>query len=257
VTLSDLTISGDYGDNGEYKFTNGIAYVKLSNGEEANITGLPNNVTATVTETQVTNMTTIYQINDGAKQNGNSAAKVAVGETVTFTNTRNEVDVKLKKNVKGNMGDVNKKFSFTVVIMDANGSPLANFNNETITTDANGKVTKPISLKHGEIFDFGNLPVGAKVTITEENPDYPALPPETINSEKTTITRDDISNQLVSMEYTFIVPNQTCTVIYTNEREIKVDTGVANDMMPYVLLLGFVTLAGAGLLMGRRRRRAI
>ena len=91
--------------------------------------------------------------------------------------------------------------------------------------------------------------------ITENDPEYPALD---VKTEQTTVTADEhVSGTQEDMDYTFVVPNQTCTVIYTNEREIEVDTGVATDVMPYVLLLGFVTLAGAGLLMGRRRRRAI
>ena len=254
VQLSDTTISGTYGD-ATFDST-GKAEVHLSDGEEANIAGLPNNVTVTVTEEVVGNMTTTYKINNGADQNGNSAANLAVGDGVIFKNTRNKVQVMLKKNVKGNMGDVNKKFSFTVVIMDANGSPLANFSNGTTTTNENGVVQEKIRLAHNDDpYNFGSLPVGAKVKITENDPEYPEL--DNVKTVETTITGDHVTGDSDGMNYTFIVPNQTCTVIYTNEREIKVDTGVANDMMPYVLLLGFVTLAGAGLLMGRRRRRAI
>ena len=248
VTLSDTTISGTYGG---YTFNSGEAKVYLSDGETAHITGLPNNVTATVTETAVPNMTTKNTEGGTIK-----AENVAVGGAVTFTNTRKEVDVKLQKNVQGNLGDRSKTFTFTAILNDVDGKPLANFSNNTITTDDEGNVTKTISLKHGQVFEFGKLPVGAQVIITENDPAYDSAGGGT-ETKNTTVAGQDVEGVQNDMAYTFTVPNKDCKVIYTNERDVEVDTGVATDVLPYVLLLGFVTLAGAGLLMGRRRRRAI
>ena len=41
-------------------------------------------------------------------------------------------------------------------------------------------------------------------------------------------------------------------VTFTNEKKGEIDTGVTTENLPYVLLIGFVVLAGAALLIKRK-----
>ena len=239
VTLSDTGISGDYG---EVTFDKGVATFTLSDGDDVTIENLPNNVTATVKEDAPTHMTTTFKIGSADAIEGLSAAGVAVGQTVTFTNTRDNVKVTLKKIVKGNMGDKNRGFTFTVTVKDKNGNPVE----VTDVTDSNGQWTGTLS--DGQTHVFDKLPVGAKVTIkeTEANTDGYGT-----SVDAGTISGTDDGEGT----YTFTIPASDCTVNYTNNKEVEIDTGVSTDSKPYLFLLGLIPLAGFGAVMMARKRR--
>ena len=159
----------------------------------------------------------------------------------TFENTYRAGTLNVTKTVAGNLGDQSKKFDFTVNFTKPDGEDV----NSTITatvagvgaTDFNiawddkGTYTYTFQLAHGQKASFANLPYGVTYTVTET----------AVTGYETTKTGD--SGTIKAAEH---------TAAFTNTKEGSIDTGVTTENLPYVLLIGFVVLAGAALLIKRK-----
>lgn len=158
-----------------------------------------------------------------------------------FPNEYSAGDLNVTKTVAGNLGDQSKKFNFTVTFTKPDGKDV----NSTITatvagvdaTDFNiawddkGTYTYTFQLAHGQKASFANLPYGVSYTVTEAAADgY-------------TTTKAGDSGTISAAEQ---------TAAFTNTKEGSIDTGVTTENLPYVLLIGFVVLAGAALLIKRK-----
>lgn len=158
-----------------------------------------------------------------------------------FPNEYSAGDLNVTKTVAGNLGDQSKKFNFTVTFTKPDGKDV----NSTITatvagvdaTDFNiawddkGTYTYTFQLAHGQKASFANLPYGVSYTVTEAAADgY-------------TTTKAGDSGTINTAEH---------TAAFTNTKEGSIDTGVTTENLPYVLLIGFVVLAGAALLIKRK-----
>lgn len=158
-----------------------------------------------------------------------------------FPNEYSAGDLNVTKTVAGNLGDQSKKFNFTVTFTKPDGKDV----NSTITatvagvdaTDFNiawddkGTYTYTFQLAHGQKASFANLPYGVSYTVTEAAADgY-------------TTTKAGDSGTINAAEH---------TAAFTNTKEGRIDTGVTTENLPYVLLIGFVVLAGAALLIKRK-----
>lgn len=158
-----------------------------------------------------------------------------------FPNEYSAGDLNVTKTVAGNLGDQSKKFNFTVTFTKPDGKDV----NSTITatvagvdaTDFNiawddkGTYTYTFQLAHGQKASFANLPYGVTYTVTETaDADY-----------ETTKTGDSGT-----------IGAATQTAAFTNNKNGSIDTGVTTENLPYVLLIGFVVLAGAALLIKRK-----
>ena len=86
-------------------------------------------------------------------------------------------------------------------------------------------------LKHDAMATFGNLPEGVTYTVTETP----------VDGYTTTSTGEE--GKIVA---------GTNEVTFTNTKNGDIDTGVTTENLPYVLLIGFVVLAGAALLIKRK-----
>lgn len=159
----------------------------------------------------------------------------------TFENTYRAGTLNVTKTVAGNLGDQSKKFDFTVNFTKPDGEDV----NSTITatvagvgaTDFNiawddkGTYTYTFQLAHGQKASFANLPYGVTYTVTET----------AVTGYETTKTGD--SGTINAAEH---------TAAFTNTKTGSIDTGVTTENLPYVLLIGFVVLAGAALLIKRK-----
>lgn len=158
-----------------------------------------------------------------------------------FPNEYSAGDLNVTKTVAGNLGDQSKKFNFTVTFTKPDGKDV----NSTITatvagvdaTDFNiawddkGTYTYTFQLAHGQKASFANLPYGVSYTVTEAAADgY-------------TTTKAGDSGTINAAEH---------TAAFTNTKTGSIDTGVTTENLPYVLLIGFVVLAGAALLIKRK-----
>ena len=113
VTLSDLTISGKFGD---MTFTNGIATFALKHGEKAVATGLPTEVGYTVTETEVTGFTP-----DKTEETGTISGTAS---TAAFTNTYTAAGKYSPEVRKALNGRPLEKDQFTFTLTDKDGNEL-------------------------------------------------------------------------------------------------------------------------------------
>ena len=101
-----------------------------------------------------------------------------VGNVLKMANNLRKHNVTVKNTVSGDGADENKPFSYTMILKDPNGDPIANTSytvtqtnaggtttTTTFTTDTTGKVT--FQLKHNETVEFHSFPYGTKYTISE------------------------------------------------------------------------------------------
>lgn len=155
VTLSDITINGVYGD---MTFINGVATFDLNGGESATATGLPNGVNYVVTEAD-------YTADGFVTTKTGDTGIIVGGDTLTavFTNTRNVPtgNLTISKTVTGNLGEIDKDFTFTV-IFDAPGS-FSYSGSKSGTISSGGS----IQLRHGESITIYNIPAGTAYSVTE------------------------------------------------------------------------------------------
>ena len=161
------------------------------------------------------------------------------GETKndTFTNTYSAGTLSVSKTVTGNLGDKDKYFEFKVTLTGETGKTYG----ETYAVSGGSYDTNPGSikigeettfmLKHGDTISIANLPYGVKYAVTETAAD----------GYTTTKSGDTGSINAASQ-----------TAAFTNTKTGTIDTGVTTESLPYVVLMGFVVLAGAALLLKRK-----
>lgn len=154
-----------------------------------------------------------------------------------FINTYRAGTLKVSKTVAGNLGDKNKYFEFKVTLTGENGKTYgASYAVTGGSKDDNPKSIvigqeTTFMLKHGDTLSIANLPYNVTYTVTETaDADY-----------ETTKTGD-----------TGTISAAEQTAAFTNTKEGSIDTGVTTENLPYVLLIGFVVLAGAALLIKRK-----
>lgn len=170
--------------------------------------------------------------------------KLADGEAA-FNNTYTANNLSIKKIVAGNLGDKSRDFNFKVefektgedytktscTVKGGSGKYAAGktFNSLPNSID--------ISLKHDETITIENLPQDVKYTVTETSADGYT----TTVGEKTTNIAEGTMDEKAK------------TVVFTNTKTGKIDTGVYLDNLPYILVFAGV-LAIAAVFVVRRRR---
>lgn len=173
-------ISKTFAASGAYEsitFTEGIATVRLNGGtgNTVTITGLPNGIKYTVTETVESGYTPTV-VAEGTTGTAGSAGNTVTGtiaghstKKVTIDNERNTYgNLEISKNVAGNAADPDKPFKFTITLSDTG------FTGGSITTPANSgsntSFTKGVAivyLKDGEKATASDLPNGCTYTVAE------------------------------------------------------------------------------------------
>lgn len=154
-----------------------------------------------------------------------------------FINTYRAGTLKVSKTVAGNLGDKNKYFEFKVTLTGENGKTYgASYAVTGGSKDDNPKSIvigqeTTFMLKHGDTLSIANLPYGVTYTVTETAAD----------GYTTSATGD--TGKINAAEQ---------TAAFTNTKTGSIDTGVTTENLPYVLLIGFVVLAGAALLIKRK-----
>ena len=152
--------------------------------------------------------------------------------------------VNIKKLVTGNMGDKSKPFHFKVSVVKGNTN-LPFKIDKTQYTDPT-----EITLSDNQTTALTQVPVGATVTITEDN--YSGYTTScTIDGSASAGGRTaTISNIQQNNE------NAAHEVTFTNNKEAIPDTGLNLGTTPYILALGIVALGAGLLLFGRRKRKS-
>ncbi len=220
-------------------------YRSIGNGPKTEVTGVPPVINpASGTSSQFTytwigldqtdshGVDYIYTVDE--LQTPLNYTKIQDGLTVT--NRYNQTEVVIKKMVDGNFGDKFKQFSFTATL---EGMVFT-------TTMGTGYIITPgnpneatFTLAHNQSITF-TLPVGAKLTIKEsDNAGYIVF----IDG-----VRKDDGEKIIT------VPAEGQTVIFRNNREVTVDTGVSMDSVPYLIILTLIGIGGVASLTLKRKR---
>ena len=150
----------------------------------------------------------------------------------TYSSTPAAYDLTVRKTLSGNMYDADKAFTFTVT----------SDKDMTYETTTGKEISFDLTKDHEATI---SVPVGATVYVTEFFEGYtPSVDAGTISTTPTT--------EEGKYGVSFIMPAANSTVVFNNEKSVIPDTGVLLDSLPYIRLLGIVTILGAAMLITRR-----
>lgn len=187
-----------------------------------------------------------YVLDDNATGKVYSGTVLADGSLVLKVYFKYSVtSVTVEKRVSGNMADPNKNYSFTAVVK-VNGTQVEPPTNSGYAVAADGTITFTLKGTTGNnSISLLEIPTNAHVTVTEA--DYSGEGYVTsyfLGGEET-------QDRTVELD----VANSEVAVTFVNAKSATVDTGIALDDMPYMLLLGGA-LAMLAVLLVRRRRES-
>ena len=185
-----------------------------------------------------------------------STAQLLAAKSDGFTNTYEQGSFTVEKKVKGNMADRDKVFNFRVTftgIENMTGKIKGKGTNIDLTEGG----TYDFTLKHGESYEFTNIPFGVTATVNEldengnviDNTAGAKNDPYTVsydNNQRVTIGSKTETDTGVKVNAEFAT-----TIINTSTE--NVDTGVILDNAPYILMLAVVA-GGAMTLVIKKRR---
>ena len=200
------------------------------------MTGLSPDTDYTVTEKNaaVDNYNVTTKINGVVDADASTSGTVARGQTVTVAYVNDytiaTTEISVTKTVSGNMGDQNKEFTFTYKV------------GENGTGDT-------FSLKHGQTQTLKNLTIGETLYIQEVT-DY------TKTVTYTVANGDGTSAPITVTEENgwYKIPVSVGVAISVNNtKNANIDTGIATDSIPYILLLTMVVIGAGALLLNKRR----
>ena len=218
--------------------------------------------TYTVTETptkiagivEATNMklkiTVIQDVENNKLVIGGIAFRQEDIKTDEMDNLYKAGSLKVTKTVDGNMGDRTKEFPIIITLTAPTGKTVASTvtykvngtgSAATVNWNDDGIGTVEVNLKHDDYVQIDNIPDGVTYTVVEGE----AI--KHLNAENE--EQDNVNAYLVGgeVENKGIVAKELTEETISNKKEIKIDTGVALDFVPYMLimalaLVGFVAL---------------
>lgn len=164
----------------------------------------------------------------------------------TFENTYSAGTLNVSKTVTGNLGDKNKYFEFEMALTGDGKTYGASYAVVSRGSDSSNPQSIKIGekttfkLKHGETLSIANLPYGVSYTVTE-----------TGAKEKDGVLMNG-DYKVTMTGNAGVIGSATTEAKFVNTKEGSIDTGVTTENLPYVLLIGFVVLAGAALLIKRK-----
>ena len=158
-------------------------------------------------------------------------------------------DLTVSKTVTGLLGDTNKAFTFQ--ILNEENLPVTLTNDNCQFGDGSGTLlesgtTGKFTLKHGDTVTIKNLAPGT-YTVTEVGDDLTGY--ETswkVGTDDTVHEKSTVASVTMS--------GTNMTLAFTNHCNLKPDTGVLLDTLPYIVILAVVA-GGVALLMLRKHRK--
>lgn len=158
-------------------------------------------------------------------------------------------DLTVSKTVTGLLGDTNKAFTFQ--ILNEENLPVTLTNDNCQFGDGSGTLlesgtTGKFTLKHGDTVTIKNLAPGT-YTVTEVGDDLTGY--ETswkVGTDDTVHEKSTVASVTMS--------GTNMALAFTNHCNLKPDTGVLLDTLPYIVILAVVA-GGVALLMLRKRRK--
>ena len=153
---------------------------------------------------------------------GGNPADIGVKNTYTLQTT----DVNIEKKITGNFGDLTREFAFKVIVNGDNNNPHT------------------FKLNHNGLKILKDIPKNAILTLTEESGTYSV----TVKVGGSNI----VANQDGSYTINLADYQSAITILVTNHKDVKIDTGITFDTLPYILILSLATI-GLGATFVRKR----
>ncbi|HZJ68866.1 MAG TPA: Cna B-type domain-containing protein, partial [Candidatus Eisenbacteria bacterium] len=161
-------------------------------------------------------------------------------DDLTITNTYKYKTVIISKRVTGNMGDLNKAFSFTATLSDGATFPDIDVEGYTISTD--GK-TASFALKDEEFLTL-TVPSNSQINLTEsDNAGYTVSYSVNNGSAQT-------GGQITNLE----LEDASTTIEFTNHKDEYIDSGINLDSLPYLIIIGVAVLGGIIWIIKKRKK---
>ena len=221
---------------------------------------------------------THYTVYVTVKNNGSGKAidSVKVRETGTESNKSNQIlfnnslhedkenALSVKKEVTGKYGDKTEAFAFTGTITLPHSTKSTSYygtkykadgtqypeDEGTVEIGANGAVS--FSLKDGEYVNFGKLPVGTHYSFQETKAGTDGYTTTIVGADnnvansttKEYLASGMVTNEMVEKSDSAELEPSVDNIVFKNDKDGNIDTGVIVNNMPYIALLG---ASGAGL----------
>ena len=189
-------------------------------------------------------------IKDGKQVDADGNEITAIQKTDVFTNTYTAGQLTVKKQVTGNLADRDKKFKIKVTFTAPEGKTVKEnqimytVNGETIHATPGTAVE--LELSHNDTaVTFVNIPDGVTYTVVEDS--YAS---DGYDAPQYQLGENDPSTTSISDAITGVEKDD---VVVINNKDVKVDTGITLDSLPYILVLALVA-AGVIVMIARKRR---
>ncbi len=172
------------------------------------------------------------------------------GKIDSIVNTYDLGNMSVDKSVSGNLASKTQKFDINVtftsdkpVLSTITGAATINSSDWTLT-ESGYTYTTTVSLAGGETATFNNIPAGVTYTVEEDVKHAEADANGSDGSKGYTVS---YTNESAS-----IAADSTAAAHVVNTKGTVIDNGISTDSLPYVMLLGIVTMIGAAMLIKRR-----
>ena len=163
--------------------------------------------------------------------------------------------IKLKKLVTGSMGDKQKKFHFTISIQKDSENATFKVDSTSDSTSKTGSAT--VDLANNEESSLTEIPVGATVTITED--DYSGDNGGYTTTYEIDGSASDGTARVATISNIQAKDDATSAheIVFTNNKEAIPDTGITVDSLPFITLLALSIAGGIFYLLSRYKKRFI
>lgn len=176
-------------------------------------------------------------------------------------------DLILRKNVTGDLGDRSKQFEFTAELSGL--EPGATYDTpadpqigkaEVFTADEHGEAVITVRLKDDEETCFPALPYGATYRITEAASDHVSSYRIASDEGEGSILKPEDTNgrishrSLATAEETVDSGEGVVRVVFTNNRQLGVLTGIPGPFLTWIVCLAMIGIAAFGAALTKRRK---
>lgn len=172
------------------------------------------------------------------------------GKIDSIVNTYDLGNMSVEKIVSGNLASKTQKFDIDVtftsdkpVLSTITGAATINSSDWT-ESESGYTYTTTVSLAGGEKATFNNIPAGVTYTVVEQAKHAEADANGSDGSKGYTVSYESNSASITA--------DGTAAAKVTNTKGTEIETGISTDSLPYIMLLGIVTMIGAAMLIKRR-----
>lgn len=172
----------------------------------------------------------------------------------------------IEKRVTGELADLTKDFAFTIKIELPDGTTEAQGyidhsagTRQIIKVSEENNYEDEFMLRNGEVLKFDSLPVGTRYVVTEKGVDGDGYTPKVTvieNGVEGQVQQGNETDDLASSDDTNLVGDNTNKVTFVNEYEEVSITGIIENNLPFILMIGIAGVGLGALAVTKKRKTA-